>query len=131
MPSDHAKKAYGNMQMNLKFFLIKNQVFSAEFRLSFQPTRSRGRCLSITIVPRRLNLKAFLLKKKEVNLFRLITSISHSNPPKGGGQCLPIMITPHKLNFMQMNLKDFMIKINLFPPNTIHLSSKAARSHAR
>ena len=112
MPSDHAKKAYGNMQMNLKFFLIKNQVFSAEFHLSFQPTRSRGRCLSITIAPRRLNLKAFLLKKK-VNLFRLITSISRSNPPKGGGQCLPIMITPHKLNFMhknmQMNLKDLKV----------------------
>ena len=69
MPSDHAEKAYGNMQMNLKFFLIKNQVFSAEFRLSFQPTRSRGRCLSITIAPRRLNLKAFLLKKKRSKSF--------------------------------------------------------------
>lgn len=44
MPSDHAEKAYGNMQMNSKFSPVKkNHVFSAEFRLSPFPTHAKQR----------------------------------------------------------------------------------------
>ena len=44
MPSDHAEKAYGNMQMNLRFLPVKkNQVFSAEFHPSPFPTHVKQR----------------------------------------------------------------------------------------
>ena len=116
MPSDHAEKAYGNMQMNSKFLPVKkimsfplNSVY-----LPFQPTRSRGRCLMITIAVimlnfvyrnMQMNLKSYLLKNQTFSAeFRpspISTRVKQRSMPSDHAK--------KAYGNMQMNLKFFLI----------------------
>ena len=117
MPSDHAEKAYGNMQMNSKFLPVKkimsfplNSVY-----LPFQPTRS----IMITIAVRMLNfvyrnmqmnLKSYLLKNQTFSAeFRpspISTRVKQRSMPSDHAK--------KAYGNMQMNLKFFLIKNQVF-----------------